>query len=89
MKKPDFKEKLDNLANKAKKLRAKLPDQTVAEKKSYSGVDATIELIAGVGAGAFLGYYLDYWLDTKPFLFILLLILGFISSIYIIYKNTK
>lgn len=36
----------------------------------------TLELVAGVGMGALLGYALDQWLGTKPWLLILCFFLG-------------
>ena len=39
-----------------------------------------VEMFAGVLAGGLLGYYLDLWLDTKPFLFMLCLVFGIIGS---------
>lgn len=36
------------------------------------------EFVGGVLVGAGIGWWLDKWLGTKPWLFILLLILGFV-----------
>ncbi len=35
-----------------------------------------VELVAGVGVGALVGYGLDRWLDTSPWLLILCFMLG-------------
>ena len=40
------------------------------------GLTVGIELVAGVVVGAALGYLLDYWLGTRPFLTILMFLLG-------------
>ncbi len=37
---------------------------------------AAAELIGGVVVGGVLGWYLDQWLGTKPWLFILFFLLG-------------
>jgi ATP synthase protein I len=39
-----------------------------------------IELLAGIALGCFIGYYLDIWLHTKPFLFIFCFFLGAAGS---------
>ena len=40
------------------------------------GMKAASELIGGVVVGGVLGWYLDQWLGTKPWLFILFFLLG-------------
>jgi ATP synthase protein I len=40
------------------------------------GMKAAAELIGGVVVGGVLGWYLDQWLGTKPWLFILFFLLG-------------
>lgn len=41
-----------------------------------NGLTIGVELVAGVGFGAVLGYVLDQWLETKPFMTILFFMLG-------------
>jgi ATP synthase protein I len=40
------------------------------------GMRIATELVAGVLVGSVLGWYLDQWLGTKPWLFILFFLLG-------------
>jgi ATP synthase protein I len=40
------------------------------------GMRAAAELIGGVVVGGVLGWYLDVWLNTKPWMFILFFLLG-------------
>jgi ATP synthase protein I len=40
-----------------------------------------VDLVAGTGVGAFLGYWIDKWFETAPIFFIALLILGFVTGI--------
>ena len=51
----------------------------------YSGM--ATEMIFIIGIFAVLGYYADNKLNTKPFLLILLLLLGASISLYRIYKQ--
>ncbi len=40
-----------------------------------------VDLVAGTGVGAFMGYWFDIWFDTKPLFLIALLILGFVAGV--------
>ena len=40
-----------------------------------------VDLVAGTGVGAFMGFWVDKWFDTKPLFFIVLFILGFVTGI--------
>ena len=44
------------------------------------------ELVVATAVAGCIGYYLDIWLDTKPWLLVLFLILGNISGIWNIYR---
>jgi F0F1-type ATP synthase assembly protein I len=47
-----------------------------------------IELIAGLGAGSFVGWHLDSYLSTKPLFFILGFLFGVAGGFYNVYKRT-
>ncbi len=44
------------------------------------------DLVAALVVGGFLGYWLDEWLDTRPWLMIVFLILGFAAGFLNIYR---
>lgn len=44
------------------------------------------EMFAGVLVGAFFGYYLDRWIDSKPLFFITFVFLGIAAATRNIYK---
>jgi ATP synthase protein I len=52
------------------------------------GFRVVTELVAGIVVGGGLGYLLDKWLGTKPFLLILLLILGAAGGFWNIIRAT-
>jgi ATP synthase protein I len=52
------------------------------------GFRVVTELVAGIVVGGGLGYLLDRWLGTKPFLLILLLILGAAGGFWNIIRAT-
>lgn len=51
-----------------------------------AGLRAATDLVAGVAVGAFLGYLLDDWLNTKPLFMIVMFFLGFIAGFMNIYR---
>lgn len=55
-------------------------------------VDATrmgVELVSGVLVGAFIGYWLDKWLDTSPLFLILCFFFGVAGGAMNIYRIAK
>lgn len=60
-------------------------ESVIGQSLSYA-MRVSIELVAGVLVGSVMGYYLDKWLGTKPWLFILLFILGACAGVLNVYK---
>ena len=55
---------------------------------SSTGVTMALSVVIG----AFVGYHLDNWLGTKPWLFFLFLLFGIVAAfrnLYILYKKAK
>jgi len=46
-------------------------------------------MVAGPLVGAFIGYWLDRWLGTKPYLLLVFLALGFVAAGREVYKLIK
>ncbi len=53
------------------------------------GIRAGSELLVGLVAGGFIGYWLDVYFETKPFLFIFFLLVGVCTGFMNIYKITQ
>jgi ATP synthase protein I len=53
------------------------------------GMKAAAEMIGGVVVGGVLGWYLDQWLNTKPWLFILFFLLGSAAGMLNIIRSAK
>lgn len=51
------------------------------------GLRAGAELIASIAAGAFLGYWVDQWLETKPLFLIILLLLGILTGFVNVWRT--
>jgi ATP synthase protein I len=80
----------DDLKKRIKKAKSK---QRTEEKEGQSGAasafQVSTELIAGVGVGAFSGYYLDKYFDTQPVFFLICFFLGAIAGGYNIYRSVQ
>lgn len=53
---------------------------------SGQALRAATDLVAALVVGGFLGYWLDRWLDTKPWGMIILFFLGFAAGFLNIYR---
>ena len=83
----DFKTRLKIAKSKIKKQ-----IQTDAEKKgSFMGSAFKLgtELVAAVAVGTIIGFILDNWFDTKPWLILLFFFLGVIAGIYNVIRSAK
>ncbi len=48
---------------------------------------ASTDLVAGIGVGTFLGYWIDVWLGTKPLFMIIMFFFGFAAGFLNIYRS--
>jgi ATP synthase protein I len=71
----DFDERMRRLRTEAD-LPGGEPERPEPAKFGGSGVQAGIELVAGVIVGGLIGYGLDRWLETWPILFVVFFFLG-------------
>ena len=69
-------------------LRREAAEQAENENMQL-GIRAGTELLVGLVAGGGIGYGLDMYFETKPFLFIAFLLLGVCSAFLNIYKITQ
>ena len=53
------------------------------------GLQAGIEILAGIGVGALIGYGLDSWLGTRPWLSIVLFVLGGAAGLLNAYRHLQ
>lgn len=85
----------DEFDARLKKLRAEdhrsaAETEAPSEKLRFgSGLQAGIELVAGVGGGLLLGWALDRWLDTAPLLLIVFFMLGAAAGVLNAYRYLR
>lgn len=87
-------QKLNDLQAQIDALKAKTApakgDGTSADARSMSvGVRAGTELVGATFGAGLIGYGLDRWLDTKPWLLIVMLLLGICTGFFNIWKLTQ
>jgi len=72
-----FEERLNRAQQKAQKA----PEAEKPDNASNVAFRMGVDLVAGTGVGAFMGYWFDKWFDTKPLFLIVLLVLGFATGV--------
>lgn len=78
-------EKLDKAIKDAKQR-----NEPQKNKESVgSPVKYSVDLIAGVAVGSFIGYHVDKWLETKALFFIICFFLGVAGAAMNIYRDVK
>ena len=89
----DGRREFDDFDARIKKLRAgaRLDQPQRAERPAMggAGVQAGIELVAGVVGGGLIGYGLDRWFETWPLWFIVLFFLGAAAGMLNAYRHIK
>jgi ATP synthase protein I len=55
-------------------------------KAMGTGFRVASELVAGVLVGAFIGWWIDRWLGTKPFAFLIMMMVGTVAGFWNVYK---
>ncbi len=86
----DKKEKFNIRLNQAIKSRKKVYKENKNLSINYSvAMNLTIELVTGMALGFFLGIMLDNYLQTKPLMLIIFIILGTVIGFYNMYKTLK
>ena len=90
----EIRRRLDTLGEKLASAQARHtppPDPEVAGRGRAMGqaLRLATELVAGVVVGGFIGWALDKWLETKPFLMVVFLLLGAAAGILNVIRTAK
>jgi|TARA_Y100001970_G_scaffold234733_1_gene293309 ATP synthase protein I len=74
-----------------KKAKIKYINKTNSEPKSGIGIafKMSTELVSAVAVGTIIGFILDNWFDTKPWLILIFFFLGVIAGILNVVKSAK
>ena len=85
--------KLKELEKKLNKVKQSKIQNNQCNKKpavNYSiAINISIELITGIGLGVFLGLIIDNYLQTKPLMLIIFIVLGTVVGFYNMYRMLK
>ena len=81
---------IDDLDTKIRKLTPK-KNESATKPNSALGIAMRLssELVAAVFVATFIGYYLDKWLKTSPFLMIFFFFLGMVTGILNVVRTSK
>lgn len=60
-----------------------------AQQAGWAGMQVGMEFVGAILGGAFIGYLLDNWLETKPIFFFLMFFLGVFTGFYNLYRLTN
>ena len=89
----EMKASLDDLSARvsaAREANEPKPSRGFKEVSTYGIATRLVaELIAGILVGVLFGWYLDQWLDTKPWLMILLIMIGAAAGIMNVMRAAK
>ncbi|MDA0870485.1 MAG: AtpZ/AtpI family protein [Proteobacteria bacterium] len=84
---------MKDIKDLSKKLEKFIPKDKKEVTKNTSSLGIAMrlssELVAAVFVASVIGYYLDKWLETKPFLLIVFFFLGAITGILNVVRTSK
>jgi ATP synthase protein I len=66
----------------------KISDKSYINSLSQAG-SIGLHMVSGIVVGALMGYFLDHWLGTSPWLTGIFLVLGIIAGFKNVYIDTK
>ncbi len=86
--------RLDTLGERLAEVQARHaptppPDSRARGEALGHALRLGVELVAGVAVGGFIGWALDRWLGTAPFLMVVFLILGAVAGIMNVIRTAK
>ncbi len=92
----EFKRRASDLGSRIDEVQAEKQAEIEAQQDRANrsrgmayGLRMSSELVAAIMVGGFIGYVLDTWLGTKPWLFLVFLMLGFGAGILNILRAFK
>ena len=88
-KRPGGFEEFDARLDKARPRKQAPGDEPPPRLDYGTGLQAGIEVVAGVGFGTLVGWALDRWLDTLPLFLIVFFVLGAAAGVLNAYRHLR
>lgn len=85
----DLGEKLDAIHGREQADKRLTARQEKDAENMSNGMRAGAELVGAIMAGGLIGWGLDSWLGTKPFMLIIFLLLGVCTGFYNVWRTTQ
>ncbi len=73
-------EALEARVNAARKSAEKPDSNQVSQRQTNVAYRVLVDIIAGLLVGGFLGYWLDRWWGTAPYMLVTMIFLGFVGG---------
>jgi ATP synthase protein I len=77
---PPSLEALEARLREARAEQSPAPAQASSHRQMGIAYRVLVEMIAGVGVGAMIGWWLDEWFGTRPILLLTMLVVGFAAA---------
>ena len=87
MPKDQFKTRLKIAKNKAKSIKSSKSEES--SSSMGTAFKMSTELVAAVVVGTIIGFILDNWFGTKPWLILIFFFVGVIAGIMNVFKSAK
>jgi ATP synthase protein I len=84
-------QRLDDLDSRLRVARKgpEVKRRTTGQREMSFAYRVLVEMIAGLGFGAFVGWWLDEWLGTRPILMVVMILLGFAAGALNAYRVSQ
>jgi ATP synthase protein I len=80
---------LDALSQSIDRLESQADPRPVPDSETGKAMQGGLEMLSGVAVGTIVGWGLDKWLGTSPFLFILCFFLGAAGGFLTVIRMSK
>jgi ATP synthase protein I len=89
-----FRRRAEALGKRLGEVKARKVPMSEAESRARGSAlgqafKIAVELVAGVAVGGMIGWFLDGWLGTKPWLLVVFLMLGFAAGMLNVIRTAK
>src|SRR3979490_2747843 len=75
-------EALEGRAKAARKSAEKRDSNQVSQRQTNVAYRVLVDIIAGLLVGGFLGYWLDRWWGSKPYMLVAMTVVGFAGGMH-------
>ncbi|HJS30729.1 MAG TPA: AtpZ/AtpI family protein [Alphaproteobacteria bacterium] len=86
---PPSLEDLEARLREARAEQSPSPEPTSSHRQMGIAYRVLVEMIAGIGVGAAVGWWLDGWFGTRPIFLLVMLVLGFAAAMLNVHRAIR